>query len=160
MMMIVAAEAPESRLINQKCKHLLWPFTLHQLSSHNKLDRQLDRPVDTSSGRLLSQNHKEVIHKFRRDLSEIGVELPSMESMSEAFEQMKLIQDVLAHKDKFSELLKMSTPQINLLTSPTFLPKVKDQGKFTLPRTLGHIEVDNALVDSGASINLISLTMA
>ncbi|CAA7018060.1 unnamed protein product [Microthlaspi erraticum] len=54
----------------------------------------------------------------------------------------------------------MSTHQINLLTSPTFLPKVKDQGKFTLPCTLGHIELDNALVDSGASINLISLTMA
>ncbi|CAA7051114.1 unnamed protein product [Microthlaspi erraticum] len=53
-----------------------------------------------------------------------------------------------------------STHQINLLTSPTFLPKVKDQGKFTLPCTLGHIELDNALVDSGASINLISLTMA
>ncbi|CAA7045004.1 unnamed protein product [Microthlaspi erraticum] len=57
---------------------------------------------------------------------------------------------------KVSELLEMSTHQINLLTSPTFLPKVKDQGKFTLPCTLGHIELDNALVDSGASINLIS----
>ncbi|CAA7060038.1 unnamed protein product [Microthlaspi erraticum] len=112
------------------------------------------QPVDPSSGRLLSQSHKEVIHKFRRDLSEIGVELPSMESMSEAFEQMKLIQDVMANKEKVSELLEMSTHQINLLTSPTFLPKVKDQGKFTLPCTLGHIELDNALVDSGASINL------
>ncbi|CAA7013151.1 unnamed protein product [Microthlaspi erraticum] len=66
----------------------------------------------------------------------------------------------LARSRKVSELLEMSTHQINLLTSPTFLPKVKDQGKFTLPCTLGHIELDNALVDSGASINLISLTMA
>ncbi|CAA7028563.1 unnamed protein product [Microthlaspi erraticum] len=33
------------------------------------------QPVDTSSDRLLSQSHKEVIHKFRKDLSEIGVEL-------------------------------------------------------------------------------------
>ncbi|CAA7044055.1 unnamed protein product [Microthlaspi erraticum] len=57
-----------------------------------------------------------------------------------------------------SKVLKVSTHQINLLTSPTFLPKVKDQGKFTLPCTLGHIELDNALVDSGASINLISLS--
>ncbi|CAA7016519.1 unnamed protein product [Microthlaspi erraticum] len=85
--------------------HLLWPFTLHQLSSHDKLDRQLDRvqlssiesnsssiesdlfcpkpvlldpyqPVAASSSRLLSQGHKEVIHKFRRDLSGIGIELP------------------------------------------------------------------------------------
>ncbi|CAA7018039.1 unnamed protein product [Microthlaspi erraticum] len=112
------------------------------------------QPVDPSF-RLLSQGHKEVIHKFRRDLSEIGIELPSMESMSEAFEQMKMIQDVMANKDKVSELLEMSA-----YLTHYFLPKVKDQGKFTLPCTLGHIELDNALVDSGASINLISLTMA
>ncbi|CAA7056299.1 unnamed protein product [Microthlaspi erraticum] len=89
------------------------------------------QPVAASSSRLLSQGHKEVIHKFRRDLSGIGIEGP-----------------------------EESTHQFNLLTSPTFLPKVKDQGKFTLPCTLGHLEIDNALVDSGASINLISLSMA
>ncbi|CAA7033787.1 unnamed protein product, partial [Microthlaspi erraticum] len=89
------------------------------------------QPVAASSSRLLSQGHKEVIHKFRRDLSGIGIEGPTE-----------------------------STHQFNLLTSPTFLPKVKDQGKFTLPCTLGHLELDNALVDSGASINLISLSMA
>ncbi|CAA7046352.1 unnamed protein product [Microthlaspi erraticum] len=67
---------------------------------------------------------------------------------------------MLANSDKVSEVLQESTHQFNLLTSPTFLPKVKDQGKFTLPCTLGHLEIDNALVDSGASINLISLSMA
>ncbi|CAA7021752.1 unnamed protein product [Microthlaspi erraticum] len=108
----------------------------------------------------LSQGHKEVIHKFRRDLSGIGIELPPMDSMSEAFDQMQMVKDVLANSDKVSEVLQESTHQFNLLTSPTFLPKVKDQGKFTLPCTLGHLELDNALVDSGASINLISLSMA
>ncbi|CAA7018057.1 unnamed protein product [Microthlaspi erraticum] len=135
-------KAPGVQIDQPEVQHLLWPFTLHQLSSHNKLDRQLDRvrhhlsskpilldpyqPVDISSSPTQSR-HKEVIHKFRRDPSGIGIELPSMESMSEAFDQMKM---------------------------------VKDQGKFTLPCTLGHLELDNALVDSGASINLISLTMA
>ncbi|CAA7026175.1 unnamed protein product [Microthlaspi erraticum] len=118
------------------------------------------QPVDPDPSRLLSQGQKEVIHKFRRDLSEIGVELPSMGSMNEAFEQMKLIQAVLDNKYKVSKLLEDSTSQNNLLTSPTLLPKLKDQGKFTLPCKLGHLELDNALVDSGASINLISLTMA
>ncbi|CAA7044731.1 unnamed protein product [Microthlaspi erraticum] len=118
------------------------------------------QPVDPSSGRLLSQGQKEVIHKFRRDLSEIGVELPSMGSMNEAFEQMKLIQDVMDNKDKVSKLLELSTAQHNLLTSPIFLPKLEDQGKFTLPYKLGHLEFDDALVDSGASVNLISLAMA
>ncbi|CAA7041350.1 unnamed protein product [Microthlaspi erraticum] len=71
-----------------------------------------------------------------------------------------LSQGCSANSDKVSEVLQESTHQFNLLTSPTFLPKVKDQGKFTLPCTLGHLEIDNALVDSGASINLISLSMA
>ncbi|CAA7018312.1 unnamed protein product [Microthlaspi erraticum] len=74
-----------------------------------------------------------------------------MESMSQAFDQMKMVKDVMANSDRVSELLKESTHQINLLTSPNFLPKVKDQGKFTLPCTLGHLKLDNALVDSGAS---------
>ncbi|CAA7046035.1 unnamed protein product [Microthlaspi erraticum] len=103
---IVAAEAPGVQIDQPEVQHLLWPFTLHH------------------------QGHKEVIHKFRRDLSGIGIELPPMDSM------------------------------IQPAYFTTFLPKVKDQGKFTLPCTLGHLELDNALVDSGASINLISLSMA
>ncbi|CAA7022460.1 unnamed protein product [Microthlaspi erraticum] len=140
---IVAAEAPGVQ-IDQPEPVLLDPY----------------QPVAASSSRLLSQGHKEVIHKFRRDLSGIGIELPPMDSMSEAFDQMQMVKDVLANSDKVSEVLQESTHQFNLLTSPTFLPKVKDQGKFTLPCTLGHLEIDNALVDSGASINLISLSMA
>ncbi|CAA7050036.1 unnamed protein product [Microthlaspi erraticum] len=41
-----------------------------------------------------------------------------------------------------------------------FLTKGEESRKFTLPCTLGHLELDNALVDSGASIYLNSLTMA
>ncbi|CAA7054795.1 unnamed protein product [Microthlaspi erraticum] len=86
------------------------------------------QPVAASSSRLLSQGHKEVIHKFRRDLSGIGIELPPMDSMSEAFDQMQMVKDVLANSDKVSEVLQESTHQFNLLTSPTFLPKVKIKG--------------------------------
>ncbi|CAA7048989.1 unnamed protein product [Microthlaspi erraticum] len=73
------------------------------------------QPVAASSSRLLSQGHKEVIHKFRRDLSGIGIELPPMDSMSEAFDQMQMVKDVLANSDKVSEVLK------SLLISSTCL---------------------------------------
>ncbi|CAA7021313.1 unnamed protein product [Microthlaspi erraticum] len=152
---IVAAEAPGVQ-IDQPEVHA--PTVAIHTSPPVLLDPY--QPVAASSSRLLSQGHKEVIHKFRRDLSGIGIELPPMDSMSEAFDQMQMVKDVLANSDKVSEVLQESTHQFNLLTSPTFLPKVKDQGKFTLPCTLGHLEIDNALVDSGASINLISLSMA
>ncbi|CAA7029375.1 unnamed protein product [Microthlaspi erraticum] len=75
----------------------------------------LTNRLTTSSSRLLSQGHKEVIHKFRRDLSGIGIELPPMDSMSEAFDQMQMVKDVLANSDKVSEVLK------SLLISSTCL---------------------------------------
>ncbi|CAA7056301.1 unnamed protein product [Microthlaspi erraticum] len=85
------------------------------------------QPV-ASSSRLLSQGHKEVIHKFRRDLSGIGIELPPMDSMSEAFDQMQMVKDVLANSDKVSEVLQESTHQFNLLTSPTSYQRSRIKG--------------------------------
>ncbi|CAA7052625.1 unnamed protein product [Microthlaspi erraticum] len=76
------------------------------------------QPVAASSSRLLSQGHKEVIHKFRRDLSGIGIELPPMDSMSEAFDQMQMVKDVLANSDKVSEVLQESTHQSTCLLHP------------------------------------------
>ncbi|CAA7034589.1 unnamed protein product [Microthlaspi erraticum] len=83
-----------------------------------------------------------------------------MDSMSEAFDQMQMVKDVLPTVIKFQRSYKSLLISSTCLLHPPFLPKVKDQGKFTLPCTLGHLEIDNALVDSGASINLISLSMA
>ncbi|CAA7042335.1 unnamed protein product [Microthlaspi erraticum] len=73
------------------------------------------QPVAASSSRLLSQGHKEVIHKFRRDLSGIGIELPPMDSMSEAFDQMQMVKDVLPTVIKFQRSYK------SLLISSTCL---------------------------------------
>ncbi|CAA7023863.1 unnamed protein product [Microthlaspi erraticum] len=112
----IASSARTSQTVSARTPILLEPY----------------QPVDPSSGHLHSQGQKEVIHKFTRDLNEIGVELPSIRSMHEAFEQMKLIQDVFDNKDKVSQLLELSTLQTNLLNSLTFLPKLADQGKFTL----------------------------
>ncbi|CAA7041334.1 unnamed protein product [Microthlaspi erraticum] len=152
----VAAEAPGVQ--NYEPEVQATQIAVH--TSPVELAQHAQSAARSNPSRILSQSQKEVIHKFRRDLSKVGVELPFMESMSEAFEQMPLIQDVLNNKDKVSKLLEDSTSQTNILTSPSFLPKLEDQGKFTLPITLGHLELDNALVDSGASIYLISLTMA
>ncbi|CAA7059682.1 unnamed protein product [Microthlaspi erraticum] len=41
-----------------------------------------------------------------------------MDSMSEAFDQMQMVKDVMANSDKVSEVLQESTHQFNLLTSP------------------------------------------
>ncbi|CAA7029274.1 unnamed protein product [Microthlaspi erraticum] len=116
--------------------------------------------IFTQEGLVEEEDQERVIEDFCLLLNDeeiVAAEAPGVQIDQP---EVHLLWPFTLHHDKVSEVLQESTHQFNLLTSPTFLPKVKDQGKFTLPCTLGHLELDNALVDSGASINLISLSMA
>ncbi|KAG2248445.1 hypothetical protein Bca52824_088073 [Brassica carinata] len=79
--------------------------------------------------------------------------------MRDAQVQMMLIRDILAHKEEVAELLDISTMQLDPPVTPKFLPKLETQGQFTLSCSLGKFTLDDALVDSGASVNVISMEM-
>ncbi|XP_056851604.1 uncharacterized protein LOC130500684 [Raphanus sativus] len=109
--------------------------------------------------RVLTKAQKKVISKFRKDLSDVGVKLPEISGMREARVQMMLIKDILTHKDKVAELLDFSTLQLDPQVPPKSLSKQEHQGMFTLSCSLGKLTFDDALVDSGASVNVISIEM-
>ncbi|CAA7049042.1 unnamed protein product [Microthlaspi erraticum] len=96
---IVAAEAPGVQIDQPEV--YATPIAIH--TSPVELAQQARSAARSSRPSSIDQGHKEVIHKFRRDLSGIGIELPPMESMSEAFDQMKMVKDVMANSDKVSE---------------------------------------------------------
>ncbi|CAA7043543.1 unnamed protein product [Microthlaspi erraticum] len=125
----------------------------------NTIDDDTYKPPVPFPSRILTKNQKKVITKFRNDMSKIGVELPNMGSFQAAHVQKKMIKDILDNKDEVAQLLEPSSSQGDLLSTPTSLPKLNGQGSFTLPCTLGHLQLEDALVDSGASINLISLVL-
>ncbi|XP_056857918.1 uncharacterized protein LOC130507222, partial [Raphanus sativus] len=109
--------------------------------------------------RVLTKAQKKVISKFRKDLSDVGVRLPEISGMREAHVQMMLIKDILDHQAEVAELLDISILKIDPPVPPQSLPKLESQGKFTLSCSLGTITMNDALVDSGASVNVISLEM-
>ncbi|KAF2561772.1 hypothetical protein F2Q70_00018282 [Brassica cretica] len=109
--------------------------------------------------RVLTKAQKKVISKFRNDMSAVGVKLPEISHMRDAHVQMMLIRDILAHKEEVAELLDISTMQLDPPVTPKSLPKLETQGKFTLSCSLGKFTLDDALVDSGASVNVISMEM-
>ncbi|KAF3539546.1 hypothetical protein F2Q69_00024433 [Brassica cretica] len=59
--------------------------------------------------RVLTKAQKNVISKFRKDMSAVGVKLPEISHMHDAHVQMMLIRDILAHKEEVAELLDIST---------------------------------------------------
>ncbi|XP_033139158.1 uncharacterized protein LOC117130381 [Brassica rapa] len=109
--------------------------------------------------RVLTKAQKNVLSKFRKNLSDVGVRLPEISGMREAHVQMMLINDILDHQAEVAELLDISIMKIDPPIPPKFLPKIESQGMFTLPCNLGKFTFDDALVDSGASVNVISMKM-
>ncbi|XP_013601207.1 PREDICTED: uncharacterized protein LOC106308609 [Brassica oleracea var. oleracea] len=109
--------------------------------------------------RLLTKAQKKVISKFRKDMGDVGVKLPQITNMHDAHFQMMLIKDILAHKEEVGELIDISTMQLDPPVTPKSLPKLETQGKFTLSFYLGKFTFDDALVDSGVSMNVISMEM-
>ncbi|XP_056843365.1 uncharacterized protein LOC130495845 [Raphanus sativus] len=145
-----SAEKSVERRADQKLNEVKKDDTEIELSPYDKL------PFPQ---RVLTKAQKKVLSKFRKDLSDVGVRLPEISGMREAHVQMMLIKDILDHQAEVAELLDISILKIDPPVPPQSLPKLESQGKFTLSCSLGKITMNDALVDSGASVNVISLEM-
>ena len=72
----------------------------------------------------------------------------------------KFMQDILSRKIKIAEegVVRLTTTCIAVIQRS--LPKkMQDLGSFTIPCTIGNSEMGKALCDSGASINLMPLSV-
>ncbi|GJY01788.1 reverse transcriptase domain-containing protein [Tanacetum coccineum] len=100
------------------------------------------------------------ISKFLKILKQIHFDISLMDALTQIPKFTKVLKDLLKDKDKLEELA--NTP-INVECSAILLNKVteklEDPGKFLIPCILQDLEVYNSLVDSGASINLMPLSI-
>ncbi|XP_047179846.1 uncharacterized protein LOC124846608 [Vigna umbellata] len=83
---------------------------------------------------------------------------------SEALQQMpsyaKFLKELLTKKRKYivEETIEVQG-NCSAIIQKLLPPKYKDPGSFTIPCTIGNISVGKALIDLGASINLVPLSM-
>jgi hypothetical protein len=100
------------------------------------------------------------LKKFMELFSQLQVNIP----FSEAIEQMplyaKFMKDLLTgrKKPRDGENIALSE-NCSAIVQKKLLPKLKDLGAFTIPCTIGKVNVGRALCDLGASINLMPLSM-
>ncbi|XP_056862256.1 uncharacterized protein LOC130509946 [Raphanus sativus] len=150
------AEPRDEKLVERRADHKLKAVKLEEAPEVELPPYEVPLPFPQ---RVLTQAQKKVIFKFRKGLSDVGVRLPEISDMREAHVQMMLIKDILDHQAEVVELLDISILKIDPPVPPQSLPKLESQGKFTLSCSLGKITMNDALVDSGASVNVISLEM-
>ncbi|CAL0301721.1 unnamed protein product [Lupinus luteus] len=71
----------------------------------------------------------------------------------------KFMKDLLTKKRKMSEEIVTLKAGCSAIIQKSLPEKTKDPGSFTIPVTIGELSVGKALLDLGASINLMPLSM-
>ncbi|XP_020234683.1 uncharacterized protein LOC109814625 [Cajanus cajan] len=107
-----------------------------------------------------TQDKEKQFARFMELFNKLQINIP----FSEALEQMptyaKFMKDLLTKKRKFIEQETIELEAgCSAIIQKNLPPKFKDPRSFTIPITIGDLSVGRALLDLGASINLMPLSM-
>ncbi|GJT30791.1 DNA-directed DNA polymerase [Tanacetum coccineum] len=110
--------------------------------------------------RLKKENEEAQQWKFLENLKQLHINMPFTEALFQMPKHAKFLKGILSNKTRLEEACtvtmnkRCSTVLLNKLLS-----KEKDLGSFTIPCDIGHLHINNALADLGASISLMPYTM-
>ncbi|XP_019257540.1 PREDICTED: uncharacterized protein LOC109235753 [Nicotiana attenuata] len=111
-----------------------------QKQSRDKLDMQFGRFLDV--------------------LKQVYVNLPFTEVLSQMLAYAKFLKEILTKKRKIEEISVVKlTEDCSAILQNKLPQKCGDPGSFTIPCSVGTINFDKSLCDSGASINLMPLSI-
>ena len=98
--------------------------------------------------------------KFLKLLKKLHINLPFIEALSQMPNAVIFLKKLLTNKRKLDEASHVELDAVFSAILQNKLPnKLKDLGSFTIPCLIGSLDVHNALVDLGASINVMSYKM-
>ena len=93
-------------------------------------------------------------------LKRLQINIPFTEALEQMPTYAKFIKELLTKKRKFNdqEIVELEAG-CSAIIQKSLPEKSRDPGSFTLPTTIGNLTVRKALLDLGASINLMPLSM-
>ncbi|GJX68211.1 DNA-directed DNA polymerase [Tanacetum coccineum] len=98
--------------------------------------------------------------KFLENLRQLHINILFIEALAQMPKYAKFLKGLLSNKTRLEEAC---TVTMNERCSAVLLNKLpskeKDPGNFTIPCDIGHLNIDNALADLGASISVMPYTM-
>ena len=110
--------------------------------------------------RLQKAKMEEQFSKFLNMFKKIEINIPFAEALAQMPHYAKLMKDILRKKRKFAEEGVVSLIATCSAVIQKSLPlTMQDLGNFTIPCTIGNYELGKALCDSGASINMMILSV-
>ena len=112
---------------------------------------------------LLKPSKKDKERKFARFLDifkRLQINIPFLEALEQMQTYEKFMKEILTKKRRFieEETIELEVG-CSAIIQKMLPPKFEDPGSFTLLVTIGSLAVGKALLDLGASINLMPLSM-
>ncbi|XP_047156975.1 uncharacterized protein LOC124827864 [Vigna umbellata] len=89
----------------------------------------------------------------------LGITVTLTEALHQIPTNARWLKKPLKKKKYVDEGILEVQGNCSVIYQKTLPPKVKDPGSFTIPCNIGNCKVRNALIDLGASINLMPLSM-
>ncbi|XP_019450616.1 PREDICTED: uncharacterized protein LOC109352889 [Lupinus angustifolius] len=97
--------------------------------------------------------------RFLDIFKNLHINIPFMEAMEQMHVYAKFMKNLLTKKRKFSEETMTLEAGRNAIIQNSLFEKTKDPDNFTIPVTIGELSVGKTLLDLGANINLMPLSM-
>ena len=91
----------------------------------------------------------------------IEINIPFSKALTQMPQYAKFMKEILRKKRRIAEEGRVGlTATCNTVIQKSLPEKMQDPGSFTIPCTIGQANMGKVLCDSGASINLMSLSVA
>ena len=127
----------------------------------DKKDIQGSRPAVPFPQRLQKSRIEEQFARFLKTFQKLEISMPFTEVVTQMPLYAKFLKDMLSKKRRIvEEGIVNLTATCSAVIKKEFPEKMKDPGSFTIPCIIGGVESQKALCDSGASINLMPLSVA
>ena len=89
----------------------------------------------------------------------IKINIPFAEALAQMPHYAKFMKDILSNKRRFAGGVVSLTATYSAVIQRSLPLKMQDPSNFTIPCTIGNFEMGKSLCDSGASINLMPLSL-
>ena len=119
------------------------------------------RPAVPFPQRLQKSKIEEQFARFLKTFQKLEISMPFTEVVTQMPLYAKFLKDMLSKKRKIvEEGIVNLTATCSAVMKKELPEKMKDPGSFTIPCIIRGVEIQKALCDSGASINLMPLSIA
>ena len=119
------------------------------------------RPAVPFPQRLQKSKIEEQFARFLKTFQKLEISMPFTEVVTQMPLYAKFLKDILSKKRKIvGEGIVNLTATCSALMKKELPEKMKDPGSFTIPCMIEGVEIQKALCDLGASINLMPLSVA